>query len=427
MKPRTLMAVLLHCWGGVALAQGLPSARPADVGLSAPALERIAPLLQSYVDAGKLPGLLAVVARHGKVAYVASAGTGDSARPAPSRDAVFRLFSLTKPITSTAVMQLYERGKLRLDDPVSKYIPSFARVKVFAGGSAAQPQLRDPARPITVADLLTHTSGLTYGLFGNTPVDSIYTRAQFFGPGWTTTKLADSLAQLPLLFSPGEKWNYSFSTDVLGRVIEVASGTTLDRFLDSALFRPLRMSMTGFRATPAMLARVIPVFTRMPDGKLQAMAPLLTPDYTTPGELLSGGGGLLSTAGDYLRFAQMLLNRGQLDGRRVLKPETVDLMLRNHVPAALLPLTIDPNWPPGPSGFAYGGAVRLDGDTSVAGSPGTFRWAGYATTFYWIDPKNDLIAMVWTQYMPVMESWALDAEFQRLVYAALNPAVTGSR
>ncbi len=411
--------------GGNALGQGLPRARPADVGLSASALERIAPMLQSYVDSGKLPGLVAVVARHGKVAYVGSAGSAGT--PAPPTNAVFRMFSMTKPITSTAVMQLYERGKLRLDDPVSKYIPSFAGVKVFAGGSSAQPQLRDAARPITLGDLLTHMSGLTYGMFGNTSVDSMYLRAAFFGPGWTTSKLADSLAHLPLLFSPGEKWNYSFSIDVLGRVIEVVSGMTLDRYLDSALFRPLDMTMTGFRATPAMLTHVIPIYGRGPDGKLHAQTPLLTPDYTTDGWLLSGGGGLLSTPGDYLRFAQMLLNGGELDGRRVLKRETVALMLQNHIPAALLPLVIDPNWPPGRSGFGYGGAVRLDGDTSVAGSPGTFRWAGYGTTFFWIDPKADLIAMVWTQYMPVMEVWSLDAEFQRRVYAALNPTATGSR
>lgn len=410
---------------GNALAQGLPSARPSDVALSAPALERIGPALRVYVDSGRLPGMLTVVARHGKVAYVGSIGS--DRMPAPPSDAVFRIFSMTKPITSAGVMQLVEAGKLRLHDPVSQYIPSFAGVKVYAGGSSAQPQLRSPSRPITVADLLTHMSGLTYGLFGNTPVDSIYQRAGFFAPGWTTTKLADSLARLPLLFSPGEKWNYSYSTDVLGRVIEVVSGMTLDRFLDSTLFRPLGMTMTGFRATPAMLARVIPIYARGPDGKLHAQSPLLTPDYTTPGELLSGGGGLLSTPGDYLRFAQMLLNGGELDGRRVLRRETVALMLRNHLPAALLPLTIDPNWPPGRSGFGYGGAVRLDGDTNVAGSPGMFRWAGYGTTFFWIDPKADLIAMVWTQYMPVMEHWSLDLEFQRLVYAALTPPATGSR
>jgi CubicO group peptidase (beta-lactamase class C family) len=404
-----------------ALAQGLPRARPADVGLSAAALERIAPALRTYVDSGKLPGLLAVVARHGKLVYVASVGSMDLEHGrAMKPDAVFRIYSMTKPITSAAVMQLYEHGKLRLDDPVSRYIRAFAGVKVYAGGSAAQPELRDPDRPVTVADLLTHTSGLTYGFFGSSPVDSIYLRARLAAPTWTTAQLADSLARLPLAFSPGSKWNYSFATDVLGRIVEVVSGTSLDRYLDSALFRPLGMRMTAFHATRAMDGHIIPAYARGPDGKLHAMSPLLSPEFTTEGRLLSGGGGLLSTAGDYLRFAQMLLNGGELEGRRVLKPETVELMLQNRLPPGLTPITIDAGWPPGRSGFGYGGAVRVDSDTTVPGSPGMFRWAGYATTFFWIDPHADLIAMVWTQYMPVTEYWSLDAHFQRLVYAAVS-------
>ena len=408
-----------------AQAGGLPHARPGDAGLSPDSLEWIAPALRAYVESGKVPGIIAVVARHGKLVYVNSIGT--PAMPGPQETAVFRIFSMTKPITTAGAMQLIEAGRLRLDDPVSKYIPSIARVQVFAGGSAAQPQLRDPGRAMTVRDLLTHTAGFTYGLFDSTSVDSIYRGAGFFGPGWTTSKLADSLAHLPLLFSPGEKWNYGFSIDVLGRVMEVASGMTLDRFLDSSLFKPLKMTMTGFRATPAMRARVIPVYTRGPGGKLVAQTPLLTPDYTTPGELLSGGGGLLSTPDDYLRFAQMLLNGGELDGKRVLKRETVALMLQNEIPASLVPIGTPPEWHIGRSGFGYGGAVRMDSDPALAGSAGTFRWAGYGTTFFWVDPKADLIGMVWTQYMPVMENWALENEFQRLVYAAFTAQVTGSR
>jgi len=419
---RACFTFLLSCISpAAALTQGLPRARPADVGLSVAALERIAPALQAYVDSGKLPGLLAVVARHGKLAYVASVGSMDMEHRHPMEpDAVFRLFSMTKPITSTAVMQLYEHGKLRLDDPVSKYIPAFAGVKVYAGGSAAQPVLRDPDRPVTVADLLTHTAGLTYGVFDSTAVDTIYRRAGLYNPRWTTGQLADSLARLPLVFSPGSKWNYSYATDVLGRVVEVVSGTTLDRYLDSALFRPLAMRMTAFHATQAMDGHIMPAYSRGADGKLQAMSPLLWPEYTAEGRLLSGGGGLLSTAGDYLRFAQMLLNGGELDGQRVLKRETVALMLQNHLPPGLTPITITRDWPPGRSGFGYGGAVRVDSNSAVPGSPGMFRWAGYGTTFFWIDPKADLIAMVWTQYLPVTEHWSLDSQFQRLVYAAVS-------
>src|SRR5947208_14524012 len=194
---------------------------------------------------------------------------------AMSPDAVFRIYSLTKPITSTAVMQLYERKKLRLDDPVSKYIPAFAGVKVYAGGSAAQPVLRDPDRPATVADLLTHTAGLTYGVFDSTAVDTIYRRAGLYNPRWTTGQLADSLARLPLGFSPGPKWNYSYATDVLGRVVEVVSGTTLDRYLDSALFRPLGMRMTGFHAKQAMDWHIMPAYCRVAAGEMTTISPLL--------------------------------------------------------------------------------------------------------------------------------------------------------
>ena len=418
---RTLFTLVSCCLlAEPGIAQGLPRARPEDVGLSAAALERIATTLQSYVDSGKYPGVLAVVARHGKLAYLASVGWMDvEHQRAMSSDAVFRIYSLTKPIASAAVMQLYERGKLRLDDPVSKYIPAFAGVKVYAGGGAATPVLRDPERPVTLADLLTHTSGLTYGFIGNLPADSIYRRAGLNDPRWTLAQLSDSLAHLPLAFSPGSRWNYGYSIDVLARVVEVVSGMTFDRYLESALFQPLGMSMTAFHVTPGMEGHLMALFTRGTDGKLQAPTPLISTDYTPEGRMLSGGGGLLSTMGDYLRFAQMLLNGGELDGHRVLKRETVALMMRDHLPPGLTPIpTVTSDWPPGRNGFGYGGAVRVDSDTSPPGSSGTFRWAGGATTFFWIDPKADLVAMVWSQYRPV--TWSLDGQFQRLVYASLS-------
>src|SRR5690242_14455932 len=321
---RTLFA-LASCYflAEPALAQGLPRARPEDVGLSSAALERITTTLQSYVDSGKYPGFLAVIARHGKVAYLASVGWMDvEHRRAMSPDAVFRIYSLTKPIATAAVMQLYERGKLRLDDPVSKYLPAFGRVRVYAGGGTATPTLRDPDRQVTLGDLLTHTSGLTYGFFGNTPVDSIYRHAGLSDPHWTLAQLSDSLARLPLPFSPGSRWNYGYSIDALARVVEVVSGVTFDRYLDSALFRPLGMSMTAFHVTPRMEGHLTTAYARGPDGRLQATSPLLAIEFTAEGRMLSGGGGLLSTVSDYLRFAQMLLNGGELDGHRVLKRET---------------------------------------------------------------------------------------------------------
>src|SRR5207248_9842220 len=347
---------------------------------SATALERITTTLQSYVDSGQFPGLLTVVARHGKLAYLSSVGWMDAEHQhAMSPDAVFRIYSLTKPITSTAVMQLYERKKLRLDDPVSKYVPAFAGAKVYAGGSAAAPLLRDPERPVTIADLLTHSSGLTYGFFGSTPADSIYSRAGLNDPHWTLAQLSDSLAHLPLAFSPGSRWNYGYSIDVLARVVEVVSGMTFDRYLASALFRPLGMSMTAFHVTPAMERHLTTAYMPGPDGKLHATVPPIAPEFTPEGRMLSGGGGLLSTASDYLRFAQMLLNGGELDGHRVLKRETVALMMRNHLPPELTPIPpVTPDWPPGKNGFGYGGARRGGSCGTPPGSPRPFRGAGAA-------------------------------------------------
>lgn len=406
-----------------ALAQGLPRARPEEVGLSDSALKRIAPAFQAYVDSGKLPGFLAIVARHGKLAYVASLGWMDVEHQRTMRsDAVFRIYSMTKPITSAAVLQLYERGALRLEDPVSKYIPAFAHVKVYVGGGAAMPVLQDPERPIGLADLLTHTAGLSYDVIGNTPVDSIYLRRlpPLFVPRLTLAQLSDTLARLPLKFSPGTRWQYSYATDVLARVVEVVSGMSFDRYLDSALFRPLGMTMTAFHVTPRMEGHLTTLYTRGPDGKLRPDSPFVSLRYTPEGRWLSGGGGLLSTVGDYLRFAQMLLNRGELDGHRVLKPETVDLMMQDHLPRGLTPLALPVDSFIGKSGFGYGGAVRVDSDTAVPASPGTFRWGGAATTFFWVDPKADLIAMLWTQYTPVSQMFWLDGQFQRLVYAAVR-------
>ena len=272
---------------------------------------------------------------------------------------------------------------------------------------------------MTLADLLTHSSGLTYGFIGDTPADSIYRRAGLNNPHWTLAQLADSLAHLPLAFSPGSRWNYGYSIDVLARVVEVVSGMTFDRYLDSALFRPLGMSMTAFHVTPAMERHLTTAYMPGPDGKLHATVPPIAPEFTPEGRMLSGGGGLLSTASDYLRFAQMLLNGGELDGHRVLKRETVALMMRNHLPPELTPIPpVTPDWPPGKNGFGYGGAVRVDSDTTPPGSPGTFRWAGAASTFFWVDPRADLVAMVWTQHLP--PAWPLDARFQRLVYASMK-------
>jgi CubicO group peptidase (beta-lactamase class C family) len=423
---RLLLAIPVLA-GGTPIA--LPGQRgavapPESVGLSPAALARITPALQAYVDSGKLPGLVALVARHGQVGYLQALGQMDVAQATPMRtDAVFRIYSMTKPVVAVAILKLAEEGRLRPDDPVSRYLPAFAKVRVFAGGSASRPRLRAAERPITLMHLLTHTAGLTYGFFGGTAVDSIYGQANLMGllePSATVDQLVDSLAGLPLLFPPGEGWNYSFAIDVLGRVVEVVSGRTLDRYLEDAIFRPLAMRETGFRVRPAMEGRVPVEYAAGSGGRLEAQTPLITGYYQPTSRLLMGGSGLLSTITDYLRFAQMLLNGGELEGARVLSRESVALLMQNHLPPGLTPIE-SPMVGHAGYGHGLGGVVLVDSARSaLPGSPGIYRWWGIAGTFFWVDPKADLVGMVWTQVSPG-RTWPVEQDFQRLVYAALMP------
>lgn len=404
----------------VAMAQGLPRARPEEVGLSSEALARIAPALKTYTESGRLPGIVVAVARHGKLVHLEALGSMDLAQRTPMRtDAVFRIYSMTKAVTGAAVAQLIERGKIRLDDPVSKYIPAFANVQVFAGGSAANPLLRAPTRAITIAHLLTHTAGLTYGAFGNTPVDSMYRSAGLLDPTRTIGQFADSIARLPLLSDPGSTWNYSMAMDVLGRVVEVASGKRFDRYLDDALFAPLGMRETGFHATAAMKGRIATVYSRGASGPLIPDTTLVGAGFRVDDKVFAGGQGLLSTVADYLRFTQMLLNGGTLDGKRVLKQESVDMMMRNHLPPELSPITPPPLGSKRGYGQGFGGVVMLD---SVAAglptSPGEYQWCGYAGTYFWVDRAMDLIGMVWTQVYAGCPH-PIETQVQKLVYGAI--------
>ncbi len=393
---------------------------PETIGLSSSGLGRIAPLLQSYVDSGKIPGAVALVSRQGKVGYLEAVGQMDVAGKVPMRtDAVFRIYSMTKPVLAAAILKLAEEGRVGLDDPVSRYLPAFSRVQVYAGGSAADPIVRPAKSAITLQHLLTHTAGLSYGFFGDSPVDSIYNRANLFNWSWTTRQLVDSLARLPLKFSPGTGWNYSLSIDVLGAVVEVASGQSLDAFLEERLFQPLGMRETAFHVRPAMQNRIPVLYAPRAGGGLLAEDPLLA-DYYLPGNrLLMGGGGLLSTVTDYLRFAQMLLNGGELEGRRVLTRESVALMMRNHLPPELTPIE-DPIVGHSGYGHGLGGVVLVDSTRAgLPGSPGIYRWWGIGGTFFWVDPAAGLIGMVWTQLSPG-RTYPLEQDFQRVVYQALR-------
>jgi len=423
LAPFNVAAALLAlaCSGHTART-GLPVAAPEAIGLSAPALARIAPALQAYVDSGKLAGVVAVIARHGKIGYAHSAGHMDAERSAPMRmDAVFRIYSMTKPVVAAGVLRLVDQGRLALDDPVAKYIPAFAAVKVFAGGTAENPTLRDPDAPMTVRHLLTHTAGLGYGL-GDSPVDTLYQRANLFVAARTLEQFADSIARLPLFFSPGSRWQYSAAIDVAGRVIEVASGHPLDRFLEQEIFAPLGMRSTSFRLRPDLEDRVPVLYSRGDDGRLREATGPLGEMYLPSARFFWGGGGLLSTPADYLRFAQMLLNRGELNGRRVLSRESVAAMLRNQLPAELAPIT-SPQMMDAGYGYGLGGSVLIDSALAeLPGSVGIYRWSGYVGTYFWIDPAEDMVAMVWTQFSPG-RAYPLEQEFQRLVYGAVMRGV----
>ena len=399
----------------VAETAGLPAASPESAGMSAEGLARIGPAVQAYVDDGRVAGIMTMVARRGQVVHWEAAGLRDLGAGDPLEpDDVFRIYSMTKPITTVATMILVEEGAVSLDDPVSTFIPAFAGVTVLTDGG----ERVAPDGPITIEHLLTHTSGLTYGFFGDTPVDRLYNQSGFFGLAEGLDDFAQRVAALPLLASPGDRWNYSVSTDVLGRVIEVVSGQPFDAFLKARILDPLGMDDTAFVVAPEKRDRFTANYAR-PGGALQMIDSPVDGQYTQPPAWLSGGGGLTSTASDYIRFAQMLLQDGQLGDVRILAPETVRMMRANRLPDALVPIQLGTYLSPA-YGFGLGFAVAVDADASPEpDNDGVFRWAGAANTYFWIDPEAELIGMVWTQINP-FAVYDLEREFQTLVYEALE-------
>ena len=394
---------------------GLPTASPDSVGMSAAGLDGIRPAMQAYVDDGRVAGVMTLVARRGQVVNWDAVGLRDVEAADPlEADDIFRIYSMTKPITSVATMILVEEGTVTLGDPVATFIPEFGAVEVLA----ADGERVAPDRPITIEHLLTHTSGLTYGFFGDAPVDRLYNESGFFSRAEGLDDFARQAAALPLLASPGDRWNYSISTDILGRVVEVVSGQPFDAFLQERILEPLGMDDTAFVVPSDKRDRFTGHYARG-DGALQLVDSPVDGEYTRAPVWLSGGGGLTSTASDYIRFAQMLLQDGQLDGVRILAPETVRMMRANRLPEALVPIQLGTYLSPG-YGFGLGFAVVVDAESSPEpDNQGVFRWAGAANTFFWIDPEADLIGMVWTQLNP-FAAYDLEREFQALVYGALD-------
>ena len=421
LRQTSLIAVLallavLGCAGG---RPALPTAAPETVGLSRDGLSRISHAMQAYIDSGKVGGIYAVIVRDGRIGYERTFGWSDVERRKPMRrDAVFRIFSMTKPVIAAGALRLVDQGKLSLDDPVAKYIPSFAHVQVFAGGSAFAPEVRAPDSAMTIRHLLTHTSGLGYGLTQE-PADSMFTRAALYQPGVTLEQFADSVAKLPLLFSPGTRWSYSSGLEIVGRVIEVISGQTLDDFLNEQLFHPLGMTSTSFRYRKDLERRTTVLYARGRDGGLRVVTGGLMAMYEPTAHFLWASGGLLSTPDDFMRFAQMLLNGGELGGVRVLSTQSVAEMTRHQLTPAQTTQARETMLEDG-YGFGLAGSVLLEPASPAAGAAGIYRWSGYVGTYFWIDPRNRMLAMVWTQLNPG-RAYPLESDFQQLVYEALRP------
>ncbi|HEY3846897.1 MAG TPA: serine hydrolase domain-containing protein [Acetobacteraceae bacterium] len=389
----------------------LPAAKPEDVGLSTPALTRLARALEDCVARGHVPGAVALIARHGKVAFHQAFGARDPAGGAPMPlDAIFRIYSMTKAIVSVAAMMLGEEGRLLLSDPIAKYLPEFAepRVAVFSGDTMGY---TDADRAITVQDLLRHTSGLTYEFRGDTPLHKAYAEARVARLRQTNAEQVTTLARLPLLHQPATCWEYSRSTDVLGRLVEVLSGQTLGSFLAERILQPLGMADAGFSVPAQHQDRLAEAFSRDPESG----ADVALLDVKRPAIFESGGGGMVATATDYARFLQMLLNGGVFGHTRLLGRKTIELMTADHLgKIAVSPEGLQPG-----HGFGLGFAVRLAaGLAPFPGSVGSYYWGGAAGTTFWVDPAERLTAVLMIQAPGQREHYRV--LFRDLVYAAVT-------
>jgi CubicO group peptidase (beta-lactamase class C family) len=384
---------------------------PEDVGFSSKRLETTREVLKADVEAKRLPGAVLLIARNGRIAFYDVEGYQDRAVQTPmKKDSIFRVASMSKPITTVAAMILAEENKLDVGAPVAQYLPEFKDVKVGTEGVS-------PKRPMTVQDLMRHTSGLTYGIFGNSPVDQMYRKANIFGAK-SLEEMVKTIAGMPLLHQPGEFWEYSVSTDVLGRVVEVVSGMDLDSFVRERITTPLKMKDTGFWVKPEAAARL---------AKADGPPNPLFESATQKPNIFSGGGGMLSTAGDYARFSQMLLNGGELDGARILSPKTIALMtsdqlaanVERHTPVALAIGSFGPVPEMGTS-FGLGFAVRVDaGRNPMPGSVGDFSWGGITGTLFWVDPQTKLVAVLMAQSPQTMLN-VIWRQTRTIVYQAMT-------
>jgi CubicO group peptidase (beta-lactamase class C family) len=416
--------------GGVASAapartpSPLPTAAPESVGFSSDRLKRLDTAMQGFVDRGRVAGMTTVLIRHGKVVAFNSYGRKSLAGAEPmTRDAIFRIYSMSKPITSVGMMILFEEGKWRLDDPISKYLPEFAHMKVVAGTDArGQPIIEDARRPPTMRELMSHTAGLGYGQMDGREVNRLF-RERAVMQSDSLQAMTEKVAGVPLLSQPGTAWSYSVSMDVEGRIIEMLSGQTLGQFLEQRVFEPLKMRDTGFTIPAEKLGRLTGLYAF--DPKTGGLTPLAAGgpvnDYSKAPKIESGGGGLASTASDYARFAQMLAGGGQLDGARILSPASVKLMGTNAIPKAAWDLP-NGNGINFGEAIGYGLGVMVVNDPARAGSlegKGTMSWDGAASTWFWVDPTNDVVFVGMIQVMGGPVRLDLQAISRTLTYQAL--------
>lgn len=409
---RTLVLVLSMVIWGSALAADLDRTKPSRVGMSAERLDRIKPFMQQYVDDGKLAGITTVIARKGKIVHFETVGklNLDTGEPLKA-DSLFRIYSMTKPVVTTAAMILHEEGKFNLNDPVSKYLPAFEDTKVLVDGIEVA-----PTHQFTIRELMSHTAGLTYGFFGNTEVDKAYREAKILG-NKDLEEMVDALGQIPLQYQPGTRWHYSVSVDVLGRLIEVIAQQPLDEFLDQRMFQPLGMHDTFFEVPASKLARFGTNHVRNKEGELTVMDRPETSDFANEVTLFSGGGGLVSTAMDYMKYSQMMLNGGELNGVRIVGPKTVELMATNQLGEGVTAGFGERPGAVGSFGFGLGFSVATEPPLTSLGSEGEFSWGGAAGTIFWIDPEEELTAVLMVQMMS--NPYPLRVQFKNLVYQAV--------
>ena len=397
-----------------------------EVGMSQSRLDRLDRHFREYVDDGRLTGWLVAIARDGKVVHLANYGMRDREAAAPvEMDTVWRLASMTKPVTSVAAMMLYEEGAFELKDPISKWIPSFGEMYVYRSGSSNNPDVRPATEPMRVWHLLTHTSGLTYGFHYAHPVDAMYRSAGFeWGnpPGVDLAGCCERWAAQPLLFEPGSEWNYGVSTDVLGRLIEVVSGQSLASFFEERIFEPLGMVDTGFDPMDSA-DRLAAAYVVNPAGSDSPPVRLPAAPSASPPEMLSGGGGLVGSAADYLRFSEMLRRGGELEGTRLLSPRTVSYMTRNHLPGGVdleefgRPLFSETTFDG--TGFGLGVSVVTDPQAGkVLTSLGQYGWGGAFSTAWWVAPEENLSVLFFTQLLP-SSTHPIRSQLNQLVYQAL--------